>query len=145
MVLSKACTYGLLASFYVADKRNMEYVSIREMSDDLNISFHFLTKILQKLTASGLMVSHKGPKGGVSLARSASSINLLHIITAIDGSEVFTECILGLPGCGHQKPCPIHSQWAAVRNDMYQLFSEKTLEDSADSLESLGFRLKLKK
>lgn len=145
MVLSKACTYGLLASFYVADKRNMEYVSIREMSDDLNISFHFLTKILQKLTAAGLMVSHKGPKGGVSLARSASAINLLNIITAIDGSDIFTECVLGLPGCGHQKPCPIHTQWASLRTEMHKLFSEKTLEDSADSLESLGFRLTIKR
>lgn len=144
MVLSKACTYGLLASFYVADKRNAEYVSIREMSDDLSISFHFLTKILQKLTAAGLMISHKGPKGGVSLSRPASTINLFEIITAIDGHDIFIECILGLPGCGHLKPCPIHAQWANIRSEMQRIFSEKTLADSTEKLEEYGFRLKLR-
>lgn len=143
MVLSKACTYGILASFYVARESDVSYVSIREMSEDLNISFHFLTKILQKLTAAGLMISHKGPKGGISLAKKPEKISLLEIITAIDGDEIFHECILGLPGCGHEKPCPIHEYWADVRAEIESMFAGRTLAETADGLEQIEYRLKL--
>jgi Rrf2 family protein len=143
MILSKACTYGLLASFYVAKQSNKGYVSIRDMSDDLNISFHFLTKILQKLTASGLMQSHKGPKGGVSLTREARLISLKEIVLTIDGDAVFTQCVLGLPGCGHQKPCPIHHEWAPVRDNFLKMMANTTLADSSEGIRDLQFRLKM--
>jgi Rrf2 family protein len=143
MILSKACTYGLLASFYVAKQRNKGYVSIRDMSDDLNISFHFLTKILQKLTASGLMQSHKGPKGGISLTREARLISLKEIVLTIDGDAVFTQCVLGLPGCGHQKPCPIHHEWAPVRDNFLKMMANTTLADSSEGIRDLQFRLKM--
>ncbi|HCT51303.1 MAG TPA: transcriptional regulator, partial [Balneola sp.] len=65
MLLSKSCVYGLRASIYLASKSDEEFNSIKEMSDKLEISFHFLTKILQQLTAESLMVSYKGPKGGI--------------------------------------------------------------------------------
>lgn len=143
MVLSKACTYGLLASFYVAREKSGDYVSIRDMSDELNISFHFLTKILQKLTAAGIMNSHKGPKGGISLTRTPEKITLREIIEAIDGNDIFTQCILGLPGCGHKKPCPIHDEWAKVRVDLFRMFEGRSLADSSDDLETYAYRLKI--
>ena len=143
MVLSKACTYGILASFYVAREKDAAFVSIREMSEDLNISFHFLTKILQKLTGHGIMISHKGPKGGISLAKKPEKISLLEIIAAIDGDEIFHECILGLPGCGNEKQCPIHDYWASVRAEMESMFANRTLAETADGLEQIEYRLKL--
>jgi Rrf2 family transcriptional regulator, iron-sulfur cluster assembly transcription factor len=144
MVLSKACTYGVLASLYVAkESKNNGYVSIREMSDELNISFHFLTKILQKLTAAGILQSHKGPKGGVVLARDAGNITILDIVIAIDGQKVFTECVLGLPGCGAQRPCPMHNHWVTVREDLRGMFSSKTLANTTEDIRELGLRLSL--
>ena len=144
MVLSKACTYGVLASLFVAKQsENKSYVSIRDMSDELNISFHFLTKILQKLTAEGILQSHKGPRGGVLLARPAQSITILDVVLAIDGEKVFTQCVLGLPGCGEQRPCPLHNHWLTVREDLRQMFSAKTLAATSDDIRELGLRLSL--
>jgi Rrf2 family transcriptional regulator, iron-sulfur cluster assembly transcription factor len=144
MVLSKACTYGVLASLYVAKQsENNSYVSIRDMSDELRISFHFLTKILQKLTAEGILQSHKGPKGGILLAREARNITILDVVLAIDGEKVFTECVLGLPGCGSERPCPMHSHWITVREDLREMFSAKTLAATSDDIRELGLRLSI--
>lgn len=147
MVLSKACTYGILASLYVARQthRENEFVSIRQMSDELNISFHFLTKILQKLTRTKILSSHKGPKGGVALTRPPGLITLLDIVIAIDGPDLFSECLLGLPGCGNQKPCPVHEQWATAREDLRIMFQGKTLADTSHDVESMNLRLSLPK
>ncbi len=145
MVLSKACTYGILASLYVAreSSRSNGYVSIGKMSEKLHISFHFLTKILQELTSAGLLTSMKGPKGGVALKRDAGKITLLDIIIAIDGMKVFTECLLGMPGCGTEKPCPVHDEWAEIREDLYETFRSKTLGETVQKIEELDLRFAL--
>src|SRR5690625_3175503 len=115
MLLSKSFVYCIRAALYLAARESGDYVPIRKMSEKLDISFHFLTKILQQLTASGLLESYKGPKGGVRLSRSGEEITLLELVLAIDGPAMLTECALGLPGCGVLKPCPMHEKWAVTR------------------------------
>lgn len=131
MLLSKSCVYGLRASLFLAANQNREYVSIREMSEKLNISFHFLTKILQQLTAAGLMESYKGPNGGIRLTKAGSDVNLYEIVAAIDGVELFTECALGLPGCGTEKPCPLHEKWAETRDGIRVMLERTNLVELA--------------
>ena len=84
MILSKTCDYAMRAAFYIADQQDRNFVPIREVSEKLEISFHFLTKILQILTQKKIMTSFKGPNGGVTLARPADSILLTEIVKAID-------------------------------------------------------------
>lgn len=147
MILSKACTYGILAALYVAKETGKAgvFVSIREMSEDLNISFHFLTKILQKLTSAGVLKSMKGPKGGVAFTRDPHELTILDVVLAIDGREIFTECVLGLPGCGNEKPCPIHEYWAEAREELREMFQSKTLGETAHDVKELKLRLSLPK
>ncbi|MDX1586150.1 MAG: Rrf2 family transcriptional regulator [Balneolaceae bacterium] len=141
MLLSSSCVYGLRASLYLAANQNGDYISIGEMSDKLDISFHFLTKTLQQLTNAGLMESQKGPKGGVRLTKKGSNITLYEVVEAIDGSDLFTECALGLPGCGREKPCPIHDQWADARDGIRDMLQETTLIELAEKGKNLNLRI----
>lgn len=127
MIFSKSCVYGLRAMIYLASISREDYVSIKALSEKLDISFHFLTKILQELTAADLLESMKGPNGGVRLSKPGSKITLKKVVEAIDGPAIFTECVLGLPGCGHEKPCPMHEMWMNTRGDIEELFSTTTL------------------
>jgi Rrf2 family transcriptional regulator, iron-sulfur cluster assembly transcription factor len=141
MLLSKSCEYGIRATLHLARLKSAGYVSIRDISDDLDISFHFLTKIFQKLTLAGILASFRGPNGGVALARPARDISLLDLVTAIDGQGLFHECILGLPGCGNRTPCPLHASWAVERSRLKSMFESMTLAATAEELETLGLRL----
>jgi hypothetical protein len=47
MFISKSCSYGIRSVVYLSGQPDDKYVSIRDISNDLNISYHFLTKILQ--------------------------------------------------------------------------------------------------
>jgi Rrf2 family protein len=140
-ILSKSCIYGVQAAIYVASLPSNEYVSIQEIAGKLNISFHFLTKVLQILTQNGLMVSYRGPNGGIALAKPASTISLSDIIEAIDGNTIFTECLLGLPGCGHADPCPAHEQWTAMRGKLNALCKKTSLDSLAKKAKELNVRL----
>lgn len=141
MLLSKSCVYGLRASLFLATMDEKDYMPIREISEKLDISFHFLTKILQQLTNAGLMESFRGPNGGVKLTRSATDINLLDIVEAIDGPELLTECALGLPGCGVDVPCPIHEKWAHTRDSIRVMLEHTSLTDMAEKAKREGLRL----
>lgn len=141
MLLSKSCEYGIRASLYLASLEREGYVSIREISERLDLSFPFLTKIFQKLTQAGLMESLRGPHGGIALAKPADQIRLLDLVVAIDGPELFEECVLGLPGCGVDKPCPIHERWAAERDRLARMFEHTTLADTAERLQAFDLRL----
>ena len=128
-------------SCYIASEENRQYIPIREISDKLDISFHFLTKILQILTQNHLLISFRGPNGGVALARSPESISLMEIIQAIDGPDLFEKCILGLDNCGNEQSCPLHQQWVGIRENITDLFGRTTLKDVADLVRDNNFRL----
>ena len=141
MLLSRGCEYGLRAAIYVARQDRASYVPIREISGDLEISFHFLTKVLQQLNEAKIIESFRGPRGGVRLARSASEITLKDIVLAVDGPSLFTECVLGLPGCGNQVPCPLHEDWSEQRDRLEELLRSTTLAQTTLAIVAGGLRI----
>jgi len=141
MFLSKSCVYGIQAAIFVASRDRDAYVSISTIAQELNISFHFLTKVLQQLTQAGIMVSYRGPRGGVALGRQSDDVLLYELVAAIDGTEVFTECMLGLPGCGHAEPCPAHEHWIEVRQKFTAIAKSVTLKSLGEKASELNVRL----
>jgi Rrf2 family protein len=105
------------------------YVSIGTISEELDISFPFLTKIFQKLNKADLLESRRGPNGGVALTREADNVTLYEIVVAIDGPDLFKECVLGLPGCGEAEPCPLHEQWTDQRSRVETMFRGTSLAE----------------
>ncbi len=140
-MFSRACEYGLRAVLYLAMLNHNGYISIREIGEQLQISVPFLTKIFQKLTQAGLLQSLRGPTGGVTFARPPEEITLFDVIVAIDGPALFSECVLGLPGCGEATPCPLHERWKDVRNPIRNLFATTTLADMARRIREANLRL----
>ncbi len=140
-VLSKSSAYGLRAAMYVAAQKGTGYVSIGSMAEELDISFHFLTKILQKLTRAAILRSSRGPAGGVMLARAAKDISVLDIVEAIEGPEFMKACVLGLSGCGDKRPCPMHKAWTKERSRIRALFARTPLSTLTGKLLKLELRI----
>jgi Rrf2 family protein len=141
MILSKSCIYGIQSAIYVAAHDADGYVSISQIASELQISFHFLTKVLQQLTQEGIMNSYRGPRGGVALAKGSADVSLYDLIAAIDGTAIFTECMLGLPGCGIAEPCPAHDHWTKLRVELTGIAKRLSLKDLGDKASELNVRL----
>lgn len=134
-VLSKATINGLRALLYLASRdRNGEYTGIRELSEELDISFSFLTKVLQTLTQQGILHSYRGPKGGVALAIPADTLVLLDLIHILEGEDFFDTCLLGMPGCGEKKPCPVHEFWKHTKAALQKEFRATTLSQLGEQI-----------
>jgi Rrf2 family protein len=141
MLLSKTCCYAIRATVFLAMQPPDRFIPVRAISEELGISFHFLTKILHELTAKGILSSFRGPNGGVKLTKNANAIPVMDIVLAIDRGDVFTECVLGLEGCGDRQPCPIHDHWCIVRESIKRVFESVTLGGVASQIEREGARL----
>ena len=141
MLLSKRCTYGLRLALYLTARPFGAYVPIGDVSTALGMPPAFLSKTAQSLIAAGLLASSRGPHGGIRLAQPPSSTRLLSIVEALDGPALFEACVLGLPGCGHRRPCPLHDPWVAAREQLRALFDETTLADLGARIQTEGLRL----
>ena len=135
-MLSMACKDALRAMIYIVKKKSDDFLSINEIAKELDLSFYFLSKILQKLVKQGLLESYRGPRGGVRLAKKPKDIKLLDVIEAIDGNAFFTECVLGFKECSDNEPCAIHSKWAKERERIHKLFANTTLHKIEKELEN---------
>ncbi|MCX6148320.1 MAG: Rrf2 family transcriptional regulator [Candidatus Kapabacteria bacterium] len=142
MFFTKTCNYGIQAMIYLALMEKGKYVSIKIISEELSMSVHFLTKILQPLTAAGLLTSYKGPNGGVLLAKDSNKISLYDVVAVLDKPEKFTSCMMGLKHCGTGKPCPFHEEWAPIRDKMHSECVSTTLADLAVKARTDEYRYK---
>ena len=144
LIFSRQCEYALQAVLYMSAQSEKRFTNINEISERLDIPMPFLGKTLQLLVRSKILSSQKGPKGGFKLAKNPSEIALFHIVDAIDGTDFITSCVLGFPECSSKSPCPIHSEWGALRDRVYQMLANRTIADiSKEITDSKQLRAKL--
>lgn len=60
-------------------------VPIKELSERRDIPEQFLEQLFSTLRRAGLLTSHRGVKGGYTLARPPEEINVLEVVQALDG------------------------------------------------------------
>ncbi len=128
VIFSKTCELGLQAVLFLSIKKEKRIFTAGEVSKELKVPKEYVSKVMQILTESGIIGSKKGKNGGFYLAKSPSSIKLIDIVEAIDGLEIFNNCVLGFPGCSNENPCPVHEKWGKLRDDAYKMLSNETLE-----------------
>lgn len=128
--LSKKVEYAIIALQYMASKEN-ELVSAKEMSENLNISFEFLSKTLQSLMKHDLVQSHQGIKGGYSLARKSDEITLSEVINCLDEKSGIVECLNSdkAGDCGRTTDCTIRDPMHHIQNKINNIFSNTTISE----------------
>ena len=67
-------------------------LSAASLAEFHGVSTSYLLKHLQSLSKAGVLKTIPGPKGGYKLAKDASEITLLDIVTAIEGPEPAFRC-----------------------------------------------------
>jgi Rrf2 family transcriptional regulator, cysteine metabolism repressor len=60
-------------------------IPIGQIAERREIPVQFLEQLFSTLRRAGILVSHRGAKGGYTLARDADEINVLEVVQALDG------------------------------------------------------------
>ncbi len=129
-MFSKACEYGIRALTVIAEAgKEHKKIGMKDICKLAKTPEFFTAKILQNLVKQKIIGSQKGPSGGFFIAKDLDKITLYDIVEAIDGKEIFVKCGLGLDKCNAKKPCPMHSQFELVRNELNEMCRNNNLED----------------
>lgn len=135
-MFSKACEYAIRATIFIASESEKgKRASLKDIAREIDSPEAFTAKTLQKLSRSGIIDSTKGAHGGFKVKpENMSLIKIAQIVVAIDGDKVYKRCSLGLHNCSEDHPCPFHSRFKPVRQELQEIVENTSLLDLTSGL-----------
>ena len=131
MKLSNTSQYAIRILSYMAKSQNNELINATHLSQTLDISYKFLTKIMTELARANLLVSVRGRDGGYFLTEQAFDTKIDDILKLFNDSIQDEQCILGIGFCDGSNKCSLHDQWMQPKLLMQKMFKESSLKDIA--------------
>ena len=126
--ISKLTDYGIMLLTYMARGPALLTYSAPELAARSNLPLPTVSKLLKTLARAGLLIAHRGVKGGFSLARRPEDISVAEIIRALEGPIALTECNLPPPGqCGLEQLCPVGNHWQQINHAVQEALDGLTL------------------
>lgn len=97
--INRRVEYALMALKLMKEKDATELTTAREVCDRFETPFDTTAKVMQLMNTSGILHSHKGVKGGYTLARDLSLISYMELVELIEGKSFMMDC--------HEGPCDL--------------------------------------
>lgn len=135
--LSRGAEYAIRSVLYLSGKPAGEIVFSEEISRNQDIPRAYLSKIFQSLARKGIIKSHRGAKGGVTLLKSPEGITVFDVIVAMEGDIFLNDCLIHKGYCPKDPVCPAHFFW----RDMQNKFCDNLREANFQNLLNKGREL----
>ena len=141
-LVSQGAQYAISAIIAISKHPN-DVLSASELSRSLNCPAAYLSQILAKLKAPGILNSQRGLNGGVYLAKPLEEVFVYDVIAAIDGEAFFSTCFMGIEGCGHIEPCPFHNFWSVEREKIKTWLQQTSFAETEKVMSQAWFSERL--
>ncbi len=130
MLITRASEYAILSLILISSAETP--IDSDTLSKELSISKSFLAKILQSLAKQDILKSYKGVNGGFLLNKEPSSIQMLDVMTCVEGKgpAVF-ECSPSQRDCPSERAhlCSLWPFLHKLQGKIDLFLAEITLED----------------
>ncbi len=128
--LSKLTDYAVVVLIRLAQGEAVQTVPL--IAQSTGVPEPTVAKVLKSLSASGLVLSSRGARGGYRLAQTLFDIPVSRVIAAIDGPIALTACVEGTGGgCSSESHCPGSGRWNLVNQAIHTALSRINLGDMA--------------
>lgn len=128
MKLTRGADYGTLGILYLARQPRDRVVLVSEVAAAQAVPESYLAKIFQDLAKAGLVRSHRGARGGFTLARPPEEITLRQIIEAIEGPVALNRCLDPREGCTRSEECSVHAALLCAQEALVSALEGVTLQ-----------------
>lgn len=137
MRISALEEYGLRCLLALAEAGCDKQLSIADIAKREAISVPYASKLLAILRKTGLVNAMRGRGGGFCIARPASQINLLEVITGLGGPLIDPNHCRRYSGnlekCIHTENCSVHYTLVGLSRLVGEFLSRTSLEDVLNS------------
>ncbi len=105
-------------------------VSLKEVSDKIDVSFLFLQKIARKLRQGGIIRAEQGVNGGYELLIAPRRLSLLKILSVTEGNCLLLPC-LGKPSftCAKSGQCCLKNKVSKLNKELLKMLEKIKLAD----------------
>lgn len=103
-------------------------VSVRTLADSQGVPYAFARGIQRELVGAGFALTQRGSRGGVTLARPASSISLLDVVEAMQGPVSCSVCTNDPGWCSQMGGCKVHPVWRGADDLVREYLASRDLE-----------------
>jgi Rrf2 family protein len=128
-LISQTAEYALRALALIAALPEGRSLTAIELANHASVPVHYLSKVLRRLVAAGLLSSQKGHGGGFCLARPSLQIRFSDVLAAVGEPLVSGRCAFGYAVCNVEHPCPLHPAWKLLNESFEQWAATTTLAD----------------
>jgi Rrf2 family protein len=134
-LLSRKADYALLILSYLHQHKTGG--TARAIAEQFDLSRPFVANILKELCQKGFVTSHRGVKGGYSLARDATHTSLAELLEAVEEGFRLTVCSHGAAephsdACSHAGTCTVKGPMAEVHQRLIGVLRGVTLAELFD-------------
>jgi Rrf2 family protein len=102
-------------------------VSVRKLADRQEVPYAFARGIQRELATAGIVSTLRGSAGGAVLARAASEITLLDVVSTMQGSVSCSVCGKDRTWCSRMGGCAVHRVWREADEMMTRYLGSKSL------------------
>jgi FeS assembly SUF system regulator len=139
--LGKLTDYGLVLMSQIAKRPGNELHTARDLAAQCQLPLPTVSKLLKVLLHHGLLASHRGTKGGYSLAREPQLISLAEVIAAMEGPLALTECSLESGSlCDLEASCAIRDNQKIINQVVRGALENVTLSDLIRPMQLIAIR-----
>jgi FeS assembly SUF system regulator len=130
--LTKLADYGIVLLIHFARSEEGAVLAARDLAERSRLPLPTVSRILKALVGGGILESHRGVKGGYSLARGAERVNVAEIVSAIEGPIGMTVCTESDgTDCEHEAWCPAVNRWQVINQAIHGALAKVTLAEMA--------------
>ena len=124
-MLNQTTIYALRAMKFLSQLDSEGPVLSSTIAAEMQIPHNFLSKILNRLTQAGLVLSTRGRGGGVTLSQPASNILLYEVVNLFMKVDDFKLCLLGVNRCNGS--CGLHLRWRIMSEQFEKILNKTTI------------------
>lgn len=138
-MLNQSANYALRACLFLAGHEGAQSAEV--IARALGVPRNYLGKVLHLLVRAHVLTSTRGPHGGFMLADAAGKIVLESVIAPFQELPEHNVCLLGNRKCDPTQPCNAHERWQRMARPVGAFFSQTTLSQMLDPIETEVFHL----
>ncbi len=127
--ITRQTEYAIRGLQELARRNENAPVQLKLIAGSCEVSEAFLAKIFQMLGQAGIVKSHRGVKGGFSLARPAEEISLRDVVEVCEGGIVLNHCLRKVNPCKDVDTCAVADVWREAQDALTGALDRTNLAD----------------
>lgn len=121
--------YAIRTILYLANERDRDKVSGKEICDEMKIPYNYFLKIIPLLKDADFLSSFQGKKGGYTLTKTPEEISIYDVLVAMKDPIIVSHCLTDGSLCNRSatKHCAVHNLFGNIQEHIDREMKSTTM------------------